>query len=96
MKKTIRITESQLKQIIENEINEYGRAGGNRIISIERSTQDIDVANEFRMYKYAVSEHEPIKLSNGNWLHVYRVTNYLSGAHGDPDEEQSAFEKEMY
>mgnify|MGYP001569855465 CR=1 FL=1 len=116
-KKIIKLTESQLKQIIENKINKLNMVsniklsdkGGieilekgqlkentsSKIISVERPTQDLDVEKEFRMYKYAIPEHEPIKLSNNNYLHVYRVTKYSGGLHGDPDEEQAAYEREL-
>ena len=92
MKKVIRLTEGQLKNIIENTILKENH----KIISIQRPTQNIDMEKEFRGYKYAIPEHPSIKLSNGNWLHTYRVTKYGQGPHGDPDEEQDAFEREMY
>lgn len=67
------------------------------IISITRDTETINVSSEFRHYKYAIQEHAPIKLSNGKWLHTYRVTKYKSfDPYGDGDEEQDAFEREMY
>ena len=49
----------------------------------------------FRMYKYAIPEHAPIKLSNGKWLHSYKVTNYDEDMRGDLDEEQECFEREV-
>lgn len=67
------------------------------IVSIQRSSADIDVNSEFRNYKYAIPEHEPIKLSNGMWLHTYKVTAYNDHAPaGDEDVEQESFEREMY
>jgi len=49
------------------------------IVSIQRKERNLDVNEEFRFYKYAIPEHAPIKLSNGMWLHTYRLTPY------DPD-----------
>jgi hypothetical protein len=84
---------SELKQIIREIINE---AQGSKIITIQRSSPDIDTEKEFRMYKYAIPECEPIKLSNGMYLHVYKVTQYNDqNPAGDEDEEQDAFEREQ-
>ena len=67
------------------------------IITLRRPSNIIDVEKEFRFYKHAIPEHEPIKLSDGSWLHTYRVTKYnLDYAGGDIDEEQEAFDREMY
>lgn len=48
-------------------------------------------------YKFAIPEHEPIKLSNGKYLRSYRVTKYNDHEPaGDADVEHDAFEREMY
>jgi len=59
------------------------------IIQIQRPDKAIDINKEFAYYKYAIPECEPIKLSNGNYLHVYKVTKYSrdSYIYGDIDEE---------
>lgn len=68
-----------------------------KIISIQRNSQHLDVDREFAHYKFAIPEHEPIKLSNDLWLHSYRVTKYNeSPCFADPDTEQDSFENEMY
>ena len=69
------------------------------IKTIQTNSPEIDVNVYFRDYKYAIQEHAPIKLSNGNWLHSYRVTKYQNDGmslHEDMDEEQDAFEREMF
>jgi len=66
-----------------------------KIISIQSITSEIDV-NKFP-YKYAISEHEPIKLSNGNYLLSFRVTNYNdSEPSGDQDIEENCYYNEIY
>ena len=66
------------------------------IITIQRSSQDIDVNREFAHYKFAIPEHQPIKLSNGLWLHIYKVTKYNeSSCFSDLDVAQDSFEREM-
>ena len=68
-----------------------------QIISIRRNSQSIDVDKDFANYKYAISEHEPIQLSNGEWLHTYCCTRYNDhDPHGDIDVEQDAFNNELY
>lgn len=68
-----------------------------KIISIQTDSQDIDVETQFRNYKFASPEHEPIKLSNGKWLHSYKVTKYNDhDPHGDQDVEQESFEREIF
>jgi hypothetical protein len=63
-----------------------------RIISVQQPTDAIDVNNVFRVYKYARQEHLPIKLSNGMWLHTYRVTEHdYDNPHGDEDYENDCF-----
>ena len=50
----------------------------------------------FRGYKYAIPEHPPIKLSNGQWLHTYRLTKYNdNNVTGDEDVEQDAYDYEQ-
>lgn len=69
------------------------------ITTIQTKEKDIDVNKVFRQYKYAIQEHPPIKLSNGNYLHTYKLTKYQNDGmslHEDMDEEQEAFEREMY
>ena len=57
-----------------------------RIISIQMPNECIDVNGIFKQYKYARQEHCPIKLSNGMWLHTYRITEYeYEDPHGDND-----------
>ena len=66
-----------------------------KIISFQWKFQDFDASK--MPYKYAIPEHEPIKLSNGLWLHSYRVTKYNDfEPAGDPDIEQESFNNEMY
>lgn len=69
-----------------------------QIITIQRSTPDIDIKSEFSNYKYAVHEMQPVKLSNGLYLHVIRVTKYSTDdyMYGDPDVEQETFNNELY
>lgn len=63
-----------------------------RIISIQLPTACIEVNNVFRIYKYARQEHEPIQLSNGMWLHTYRITEYEhDNPHGDDDIENDTY-----
>jgi hypothetical protein len=68
-----------------------------QIISVQTNQRDIDVNKDFAHYKFAIPEHEPIRLSNGTWLHTYRVTKYndLSPI-GDDDVEQRFFDEEMF
>ena len=68
-----------------------------KIISFQHKEQDIDVNDVLRQYKYAIPEHQPIWLSNGSWLHTYKVTDYSrdSYVYGDQDEEQECFEREV-
>jgi len=67
------------------------------IRTIQSNTECIDVNDVFRNYKYAIPEHAPILLSNGNWLHTYRLTRYNDVCPGgDPDIEQDAYERELY
>ncbi len=50
--------------------------------------EKIDVNQVFRFYKYAIPEHSPIKLSNGSWLHTYRLTRYdeIEEIHGSDEQ----------
>lgn len=66
------------------------------IVSIQTKSESIDVNQEFRHYKYAIPEHTPIRLSNGMWLHTYRVTKYNDYDPYDIDVEQDAFYNEIY
>jgi hypothetical protein len=67
------------------------------IKTIETKKYELDVDRVFAHYKYAVPEHDPIKLSNGNYLHVYRVTRYDDfDPQGDSDVEQDFCDREMY
>ena len=67
------------------------------IITLIRKTKKIDVNEEFKFYKYAIPEHEPIKLSTGEYLHIYRVAEYdKQDCQGiDFDVEEEAFYREM-
>jgi hypothetical protein len=66
-----------------------------KIISFQSITPEIDV-NKLP-YKYAIPEHEPIKLSNGNYLLSFRVTKYFDNSPcGDEDVEQNCFDNELY
>lgn len=68
-----------------------------RIISIQMPIEVIDVNQVFRIYKYAVQEHLPIKLSNGMWLHTYRVTeSEYDNPHGDSDYENDSFTETQF
>lgn len=62
------------------------------IKTIITKTENIDVNKEFWFYKYAIPEHEPIKLSDGTWLHTYRLTRY---DFEDSDVEQDAVNEEL-
>jgi hypothetical protein len=65
-----------------------------KIITFQWNSKDFDVNT--MPYKYAISEHPPIKLSDGTWLHSYKVTKYNdSEPAGDPDVEQEVFDNEM-
>jgi len=87
----------QLKGIIKEELNKVLKEDKNgKIITYMSKEKDIDVNDIFRNYKYAIPEMNPKKLSNGTWLHVYKVTNYSKDAHGDFDEESDAYDREMY
>ena len=62
-----------------------------RIESVELPYCDLDVNEFFKYEKYAIPEHEPIKLSNDNYLHTYRITSYeslTSDPFGDFDDEE--------
>ena len=66
-----------------------------KIITLQLELRQPDISG--MPYKYVVPEHEPIKLSNGLWLHTFRVTSYDDqDPSGDPDVEQEAFDNEMY
>jgi len=66
-----------------------------KIIDFRTKSEEIDI--NMLPYKYAIPERHPIKLSDGSWLHIYRVTNYNDqNPQGDEDVEQEAFENEMY
>lgn len=68
-----------------------------RIVSFQRETASIDVNKEFTNYKYAKPEHTPIRLSNGKYLHTYKLTPYNDySASGDEDIEAEAVERELY
>lgn len=62
-----------------------------RIVTLQSPSKDFDVNR--LPYKYAIKEHEPILLSNGRYLHSYRVTPYSqeSAYYGDSCEENQAF-----
>ena len=65
-----------------------------KIITFQWRSEDYDVNK--MPYKYAIAEHQPIKLSNGTYLHSYRVTNYQDREPaGDMDIEQDCYDKEM-
>ncbi len=69
------------------------------IKTVIHPTQDIDVNRVFSNYKYAIPEFPAKKLSDGTWLHCYKVTKYDNDGmslHEDLDEEQEAFDREMY
>lgn len=68
-----------------------------KIISIQRLTAEIDINKEFSNYRFALPEHPPIKLSNGKYLHTYRVTEYLDfEPAGDPDTEEEIRNIEIF
>ena len=68
-----------------------------QVISIQLKEQFIDVNKVFAQYKYAIAEHQPIRLSNGMYLHSYKVTRYNDHSPiGDIDVENESFENEMY
>lgn len=57
----------------------------------------IDVNGIFKQYKYARQEHYPIRLSNGMWLHTYRITEYdYEDTHGDSDYENDSFTETQF
>ena len=63
------------------------------IVTIQNKSRIIDKNKEFRHYKHAILEHEPILLSNGMWLHIYKVTEYDNLKNGfldDIDEEEES------
>ena len=68
------------------------------IKSVQLTERVIDVNDIFSEYKFAIPEHEPIKLSNGLWLHSYKVTPYNDDymIYGDSGEEQDAMDREMH
>jgi hypothetical protein len=66
-----------------------------KIITFQWKTETVDLEKDLWTYKYALQEHPPIKLSNGMWLHSYRVTPFSNDPGGDPDEEQESFEREL-
>lgn len=66
------------------------------IISQQFDSEEINVEEVFRHYKFAIAEHPPIKLSTGKWLHSYRVSYYNDQVHGDPETEEEAFNYEIY
>lgn len=68
-------------------IREYSR-----IISIQMPKEVFDVNSYFKHYKYIKQEHYPIKLSNGMWLHTYRIIDYdYDNPHGDTDIENQFY-----
>lgn len=68
-----------------------------QVVNIQLKEQYIDVNKVFAQYKYAIAEHEPIRLSNGMYLHSYKVTKYNDHSPaGDIDAEQDAFDNELY
>lgn len=68
-----------------------------KIITITRPSSEIDVNREFVNYKYAIPEHSPIRLSDGSYLHTYRVTRYNDfDPQGDQDVEDGFAEREIY
>ena len=54
----------------------------------------------FKLYKYAIAEMPPLKLSTGMWLHIYKCTPYapydLYADGSDPDEEAQAYYLECF
>lgn len=54
----------------------------------------------FKLYKYAIAEMPPFKLSTGKWLHIYKCTPYapydLYADGSDPDEEAQAYYSECF
>ncbi len=66
-----------------------------KIITFQAPSEYIDV--NALPYKYAIEEHMPIKLSNGMYLHSYKVTEYGKDyAGGDFDEECEAYYNERF
>lgn len=71
------------------------------IKTYQTEEQHLDVNRWFADYKSAIPEHPPIQLSNGLWLHTYRLTPYNWDG-GQPylgecrEHEQEAWEREAY
>lgn len=60
------------------------------------NSQEVDVSKQFGNFKYAVPEHEPIQLTNGMWLHTYRLTRYDdTSAGGDSDVEYDSWKENL-
>jgi len=69
------------------------------IISFHSPKNHIDKSStEYAQYKFMIPEHKPIKLSNGSYLHTFKVTEYNQEdkIYGDSDEEQECVDREMY
>lgn len=57
----------------------------------------IDVNRTFKHFKYAKQEHYPLMLSNGMWLHTYRVTEHdYEDPHDDSDYENDSYTETQF
>lgn len=72
----------------------------NRIIMHITDSATLNPNIVFKLYKYAIAEMPPFKLSTGKWLHIYKCTPYapydLYADGSDPDEEVQAYYSECF
>jgi len=72
----------------------------NRIIMHITDSATLNPNIVFKLYKYAIAETPPFKLSTGKWLHIYKCTPYapydLYADGSDPDEEAQAYYSECF
>lgn len=72
----------------------------NRIIMHITDSATLNPNIVFKLYKYAIAEMPPFKLSTGKWLHIYKCTPYapydLYADGSDPDEEAQAYYTECF
>lgn len=72
----------------------------NRIIMHITDSATLNPNIVFKLYKYAIAEMPPFKLSTGKWLHIYKCTPYapydLYADGSDPDEEAQAYYSECF
>jgi hypothetical protein len=66
-----------------------------KIITFQWKTEEFDVNK--MPYKYAIPEHQPIHLSNGMWLHTYKVSMFDdTNPSGDIEIENEIFNQEIH